>query len=316
MSSRTWRIRVESAVLPGQHHTRTGIPLAGDRHPDHDLGQVVAGVLRLAPGAEPDTVPSLPTGVPGLDGGVGVGVGVGQRVASCVAGGGLVGVVEFEVGGGGVEEQQVDLEVEQVRDLVKHLLLQLFAHVVEPVHRPVADIVGYFRQAVDVHVVADPVRGGERGRRGQGPVGDECEQDPLERGAAPSGGQQLGHDRVDAQPAPQPVEHVGAPEWARADEAQARPGGGPQRRGGVEQPRQRHDQPLGRGGVDPIGPPEAVEDLGSGGSGGGIPVVVHQLQVRHLGAVAVLPLHLPQEHVPDDSGVCPAHEICDVRFVY
>ena len=26
MSSLTWRISAESSVLPGQHHTRTGIP--------------------------------------------------------------------------------------------------------------------------------------------------------------------------------------------------------------------------------------------------------------------------------------------------
>jgi hypothetical protein len=55
---------------------------------------------------------------------------------------GWSGSSEFEVGGGGVEEQQVDLEVEQVRDLTEHLAFELFAHVVEPVHRPVAGIVG------------------------------------------------------------------------------------------------------------------------------------------------------------------------------
>ena len=37
----------------------------------------------------------------------------------------------------------------------------------------------------------------------------------------------LAHHGVDAQPAPQPVEHVGAAQRARADEAQVRPGGGP-----------------------------------------------------------------------------------------
>ena len=56
MSSMTWRISVVSVVLPGQHHTRTGISTAGDRHPDHDLGQVVAVVLGLAIAAEPHPV--------------------------------------------------------------------------------------------------------------------------------------------------------------------------------------------------------------------------------------------------------------------
>jgi hypothetical protein len=78
-----------------------------------------------------------------------------------VAGHRFVGVLQLEVGGGGVEEQQVDLEVEQVRDLVEHLALQVLPDVVEPVHRPVADIVGGLGQPVDVHVVGDPVRGGQ-----------------------------------------------------------------------------------------------------------------------------------------------------------
>ena len=46
-----------------------------------------------------------------------------------------------------IEEQQVDLEVEQVRDLAKHPALQLVADVVEPVHRPVAGVVGGLRAA-------------------------------------------------------------------------------------------------------------------------------------------------------------------------
>ena len=72
---------------------------------------------------------------------------VGQEVAVVVAGHGFVGVFQFEVGGGGVEEQQVDLEVEQVRDLVEHPDLELLADVVEPVHRPVAGVVAGLRAA-------------------------------------------------------------------------------------------------------------------------------------------------------------------------
>src|SRR5829696_2126057 len=67
----------------------------GDRQPDHDLGQVVTVVLGLAVAAE-----ALPA----------------STVAVAVAGLVVVFVVGFEVGRGGVEEQQVDLEVEQVGD--------------------------------------------------------------------------------------------------------------------------------------------------------------------------------------------------------
>ncbi len=74
-----------------------------------------------------------------------------------------------------------------------------------------------------------------------------------------------------------------------------RSGGGLGRCLRVEQPRQRRDQPLDRGGVNLVGASETVEDLRSGGAGGAVPVVVDQLQVGHLAAVAVLPLHLPQQ---------------------
>jgi hypothetical protein len=55
MSFLTWRISAESAVFPGQHHTRRD-PLPGDRQPDHDLRQVIAGVLELAVLPEPGRV--------------------------------------------------------------------------------------------------------------------------------------------------------------------------------------------------------------------------------------------------------------------
>jgi hypothetical protein len=50
--------------------------------------------------------------------------GLGQPTAVVVAGDRGIGLVEFEIGGGGVEEQQVDLEVEEVGDLAEDLLLQ------------------------------------------------------------------------------------------------------------------------------------------------------------------------------------------------
>ena len=40
-------------MLPGQHHTRTGIPSRVTAIPTTTCGQVVAGVLGLAVGAEP-----------------------------------------------------------------------------------------------------------------------------------------------------------------------------------------------------------------------------------------------------------------------
>ena len=42
MSSRTWRIRSVSVVLPGQDQTRTGMPSRVTAMPTTHLGQVIA----------------------------------------------------------------------------------------------------------------------------------------------------------------------------------------------------------------------------------------------------------------------------------
>jgi hypothetical protein len=102
----------------------------------------------------------------------------------------LVGLFGLEVGGGGVEEDQVDFQVEQVRHGVEHPAGQLVLHGDEPVHGAVAGVVGHLRKSGQVHVVGDPRGGGQlRGRR-ERPVGDQREQHPLHHGIpAGAGGQ-------------------------------------------------------------------------------------------------------------------------------
>jgi hypothetical protein len=300
-------------VLPGQHHTRTGIPVrvtqggvggvarpaphphrdpgAGDRHPDDDLWQVIAVVLGLAIGAEPRLGRAVAVG------------GVSQRGAALVSHHGGVGVVEFEVGRGRVEEQQVDFKIEQGRDLPEDLLLQGAFDLQQPVHGPVAGIVAGLWQAVDVHVVFNPAGGGELGGGGQGAVGDQGEQHPLHPRIPAAAREEPADHLVDAQPVPHAVQHVRAAKRPGLEEGQLGAGGHPQRRGGVQQPGQRSDQPFDRGRVHLVGPAEAVEDLRAGRLRRRVPFVVDQLQVRHLRAVLVPPPHLPQEHVPDTISI-------------
>src|SRR5213076_1746631 len=109
-SSLTWASTVWSWVLPGQHHTLTGIP-----------SRVTASRSRSAAGRR---------GGPW----------------TCVAAkpaGPILPLVAFEVGGGGGEEQQVDLQVEQVGDREAHRLLHLGLRVGlhQQVHRPVRLVV-------------------------------------------------------------------------------------------------------------------------------------------------------------------------------
>src|SRR5690606_27112523 len=141
--------------------------VAGDGHPDDDLGQVVTVVFGLAAGAEAllhlltaitmvisvvvAPVVTVAAVVPSA------GVAGGKEEASLVAGDRLVGFVDLEVGGGGVEEQEFDFEVEQGSDLVVDLAFDGVLDLVQPVHRPIAGVIAAGAQAVYVGVAADPV---------------------------------------------------------------------------------------------------------------------------------------------------------------
>ncbi len=96
----------------------------------------------------------------------------------------VVGRVALEVGAGGVEEQQVDLEVEQIGRGEEHGLLNLGLRVGidEQVHRAVGVIVVHGLQAGDVDIVAGPLRGGQLGARTQAAVGDQREHHALHVG--------------------------------------------------------------------------------------------------------------------------------------
>src|SRR6266567_533088 len=98
--------RVGGVPGPAPHADRDAVP--GDRHADHDLGQVVAVVLGLAEGAEPRGPAVLRV--------------LAASGAAVLAAGRGAGLLRLEVGGGRVEEKQVHLEAEQVRDLAEDLL--------------------------------------------------------------------------------------------------------------------------------------------------------------------------------------------------
>jgi hypothetical protein len=176
---------------PGPHpHRDAG---AGDRHPDHDLGQVTAGVLAVAPGTEPRLARLFLFGVGRVCGGLGRGLAVGQHLAAGVAGHRRVGVGGLEVGAGGVEEQQVDLEVEQRGHRPEDFLLYLRGGLDQPVHRPVALVLAdpllAVGEAGDERPSEQPRRGGQLAGRLDRPRGDQREQHPLGAGVSAGAGQ-------------------------------------------------------------------------------------------------------------------------------
>ena len=180
--------------------------------PDDDLRQVGAGVLGVPVGAEPCLAGRVLAA--GRD-------GLAARIARNV----LVCGFCLEIGGCRVEKEQVYFKIQEVGDLVVRLLGQDRLDLQEPVHHPVAGVVAGLVQAVDVHVLADPLGGGQLGRCRQGAVGDQGEQDPLGIGVRPApaagpGGQGAGGHLVQAEPAPQPVQGVRAAHGPRRGDRQ------------------------------------------------------------------------------------------------
>jgi len=190
---------------PGPHPDRDAV--AGDRHPDDDLREVVAGVLGLAVGAEPGLAGFL--------------IAAGRDpFAPVIARNVRIRVFRLEIRAGRVEEKEVYFQVQQVGDLVIRLFGQVGLDGQQVVHRPVAGIVGDLVEAVDVHVAADPCGGGELGGGGQGAVGGQGEQHPLSVRAEPAAGQGPADDLIQPEAPPHLVQDVRAAGRARSCDRQ------------------------------------------------------------------------------------------------
>lgn len=166
-------------------------PLSRHRQADDDLGEVGTMVLRVAEDPEALSRPVL--------------------------------LVELEVGGGGVEEQQVDLEVEEVchreEDGLLHLGLAIGRD--EEVHRPVGLVLVHRGKPGDRDVLGRPGGGGELRGRIDRPVGDEREQHPLHVDAEAPSPKQAPESGVDPERVPQRVKEPRRPHLARPSDREA-----------------------------------------------------------------------------------------------
>jgi hypothetical protein len=236
-------------------------------------------------------IPPEPGGVAAL-GRVGVGAGVFG--------------VAFEVGAGGVEEQQVDFEVEQVGDGEEHRFLHLRVGVGldQQVHRPIRLIVIHALQARDGDIVAGPLGGGELGGRVDRPVRDQREQHPLHVGGEPAPAQHLPQRGVDVQGLPQPIKQPRCPSRARGDQPQPvgdRVGAGHRRgvsagvgAGFAEVAVDRADQSAQPVGVEAVFAAQIEQHVRL--RGGTDALVVREGEVTHDRAVLIAPLGRPQVH--------------------
>jgi hypothetical protein len=220
-----------------------------------------------------------------------------------VAGLVLVFVVAFEIGRGGVEEQHVDLEVEQVRHGEEHRLLHpaLGIGLHQQVHRPVRLVVIHARQARDDDILGCPLRRRQLAHRCDRPVTDQRQQHPLHRRGEPAAiGDPL--DRgADLQPGPQRVQQPGGADRPGIGDLHRRRTGRKPRLGAIAQPAAVAEVPADRGGqsqqavhvqaVDPAQVHQHVRfDLAVH------PAVVGQRDVAHHRAIGVGSLTESQVH--------------------
>ena len=201
-------------------------------------------------------------------------------------------------------------KVEQVGDLVAGLLGQDGLDGQQVVHRPVAGVVAGLVQAVDVHVAADPVGGGELGGGGQRPVRDQGEQDPLGIRAEPAAGQGRADGLTEPEAPPQLVQDVRPARGpGRGDRQLARLR---RREGlrGVQQPGQGRHQAADRVLVELVFPAEVVQHPRAGPLRVLVPLVVGQLQVADRPGTGGPHGRLHVGHAPEATGTRTLGQIC------
>src|SRR5271166_571877 len=196
-----------------------------------------------------------------------------------------------------IDEDDVDIEVEQVRDRVEDLRGDLAQSLEQKVHRPIRRVVGKSGAADDRDPFADPAGGGQLAGRFQCPLCHQREQHPLGRldVQAPLGGHPV-QRCADAQPLPELAEQPRAAEAARVQDIDLAGVRGLDRLCRVEEPRDRGDQPGQRVAVHGLRAAEVVDHLRRGHPGDRVAFAVRQLQIRHRRPVAVASLRLPQVH--------------------
>jgi len=209
-----------------------------------------------------------------------------------------VGGARLEVGGGGVHEDHVAVQVQQTGGARKDAFRDLGEGGEQEVHGAVGGVVGERRAAGERDTLGRPARGRELRAWLQGALRDEREHDALDElgSEAPAGGR-LAQCRSDAEAREERVEHVGAAIPARVDDLdlfKARPDG--RRLIRLEDAADRlHEAPQGLV-VELVGAPEVVDHLGHGAAAHGMPLVVRELQVADHRAVLVLASCLAKVH--------------------
>jgi hypothetical protein len=214
-------------------------------------------------------------------------------------------LVALEPGGGGVVEDQVDVQLEQVDAVPEHLPLNRIAMLGEDVQRAVELVEGQVPGRRQPDPCQPALVTGELGARPSEALRGHRQQGGLVR-CPPLLGRQPGGDRpADAEPGPELCDHVDDAEFeARLDldppvmscRVCGRLAGV-----GVEHAADAAHQSLERGAVEAIGAAEAVHHPGLDVAPGGVADVLGEGVVAHHRAVLVPPPRGPKVHAHDRS---------------
>ena len=157
--------------------------------PDHQLRRIVTPVLRLAPLAQ---------------GGIGL---FARRPAAALRHG--IRLIDLEVQRGGVVEHQVHIEIEQVRDAKKEVLLDGCPVLLQKIHGPVQVMQLQLLRPRNPDLLPQPLLVAVQLRApGAGPVGHHGEQRALQREIELARVERLGDDFGDPQPLPERLQHI------------------------------------------------------------------------------------------------------------
>jgi len=247
-----------------------------DGQADHDLRQVVPVVLALAVGAESGGDSGRPLFIITV-------THVPEHLAPSVPLDGFIGFVYAEVGGGGVEEQEINLQVEEIGHLMEDRLLESGGDQKKEVHGPVEGVIGYLGKPGDLHVSLHPFRCGQLGGGTKRPTRHQSEEGPFGLLVPATRGKEAGDGLSDPQRAPQDVKDVGSTHRSGLHESEVGKlrGKGLVRPAGVQIAGDGADQTLERLPGTCLFPAEVIKDLGLRTALVCVPDVVGQLQVAN-----------------------------------
>ncbi len=179
------------ACVAGERPAPHRDAVAGHCHRDHDLREVGSVVLGVP--ERPRPVLDRPADAVVVD-----------RVLQV---GELIGAVDFPVGGGRVDEDDVQIQVQQVRDRPEDLRGDLGQRLEQEVHRPIRLVVGEDREVVDRDPLRDPLGRGQLRPGLQRSLRDQREHDPFHlRPVQAAAGRDPPDRRPDPEPFPQLVQ--------------------------------------------------------------------------------------------------------------